>query len=132
MVDIQRRVDEKNGRNVLSRAFDSYGDKVTITAWKEDFDEMLHIFNVRSVCSIRHSLTAPFQTELAIDTNVIVTGTHQEVADIHEEVTNMHREVTDMHQDVLAIKEGVLDEQCLVCCTSLHQRKNANHLSEAS
>ena len=93
MVDIQRRVDEKYSRDTFSGIFYTQNDKNTIAAWKDDLDRLLHIFNVRSVGSASPSLTTPFQTELAIDTNVAATETD--------------RKVTDMHQDVLAIKESV-------------------------
>ena len=100
---------------MFSRVLHAQSDKDTIAAWKGDLDRLLHIFNVRSVSSICYPLTTPIQTELAIDTNVRVTGNHQEATsratDMHEEVTS---KVTDMHQDVLEIKESVSNKQSLV------------------
>ena len=109
MADIQRRVDEKNDRNVFSRVLHAQSDKDTIAAWKEDLNRLLHIFNVRSVGSVSPLLTTPFQTELAIDTNVAATETDRKV-------TEMDRKVTDMHQ--LAIKQSAVNEKLSVRRTS--------------
>ena len=110
VADIQRRVDEKNSRNVLSRAFLAQSDKDTIAAWKGDLNRLLHIFNVRTVGLALPLLMTSFQTELAIDTNVTVTDSHLKVADIHNEVTNIR-------QDVSVIKESVSNKQHSVCHT---------------
>ena len=118
MADIQRRVDEKNGRNLVSRAFNAQSDKDAIVAWKEDLNRTLHVFNVRSLNSKRNSLIVSFQTELSIDTNATVTDSHLEATKIRREVTDMHKEVTNMRQAVLEIKEGVLNKRSLVCQTS--------------
>ena len=108
VADIQRRVDEKNDRDVFSRVLHAQSDKNAISAWKEDLNRLLQIFNVRSVSSALLPLTTPFQTELAIDTNVTVT-------DSHLEVTSIHHDVTDIRQDVLVIKESVFNKQRSVC-----------------
>ena len=42
---------------VLSRTFYAKTDKDAIAAWKQEFNKILQIFNVRSVCSIWRSLT---------------------------------------------------------------------------
>jgi len=109
VADIQRRVDEKNDRNVFSRVLHAQSDKDTIAAWKDDLNRLLQIFNVRSVGSASPTLTAPFQTELAIDNNVVATETDRKV-------TEIDRKVTDMHQDVarLVIKKGAADEKLSV------------------
>ena len=60
VADIQRKVDEKNSRNVFSRALHAQSDKDMIAAWEGDLDRLLHIFNVRSISSIWHQLTASF------------------------------------------------------------------------
>ena len=46
-------------------------ERVTITSWKLDLYRILHVFNVRSVASAWAKLTARFQTDLAINTNVV-------------------------------------------------------------
>ena len=118
MADIQKRVDEKNSRGTFSRIFHTQNDKNTIAAWKEDLDRLLHIFNVRSVSSASLSLTTPFQTELAIDTNVAATETD--------------RKVTDMHEDVLVIKESVANRQFSVRRPFPHQGTEPDHPLESN
>ena len=51
MADVQGKVIEKNERGVLSRTFYAKTDKDAIAAWKQEFNKILQIFNVRSVCS---------------------------------------------------------------------------------
>ena len=76
-------------------------------------------------------LTAPFQTELAIDTNIVVTDTHAVVTDAHmmvsdtrtvvtdtqTVVTKIEKKVADMHRDVLAGREGASGQNNSVCAT---------------
>jgi hypothetical protein len=52
------------------------------------------------------SLPAPFQTELAIDTNMVVTDTNLVVTDTHVVVTDTHTLVADIHRSVLTGHEG--------------------------
>ena len=52
MANIQRKIDERNKRNVFSRALHAQGDKDAIAAWKQEFNKILQIFNVRSVGSV--------------------------------------------------------------------------------
>lgn len=87
-----------------------------ITAWKEDLDELLQVFNVRSVCLASPLLTALFQTELAIDTDIMATGTNWGVM--------------NMDQDVLATKESCADKQYLVCSHSLFTDKRILTVSQ--
>ena len=47
MTDIQGKIIEKNERSVLSRAFRAKSDKDAIAAWKQEFNKILQIFNVR-------------------------------------------------------------------------------------
>ena len=111
MADIQGRVDKKNSRNVFSRIFHAQNDKDTIAAWQADLNRLLQIFNVRSVGSALPSLMAPFQTELAIDTNAAATETDRKVTETDRKVMETDRKVTDMRQDVLAIKKSVANKQ---------------------
>ena len=49
MAAVQERMIEKEERNVLSRAFWAKTDKDTIATWKEEFNKILRIFDVRPV-----------------------------------------------------------------------------------
>ena len=94
MAVIQERVDEK--------VFRGQSDKDVIAAWKEDFNTMLHIFNVRSVGSATRPLTAPFQAELAIDADVAAA-------------TEANQEVTNIRRGASVNKENVSNKRQLVC-----------------
>ena len=48
-----------------------------IATWRSDLNRVLHVFNVRSVGPILLSLTFPLQTELAINTNVVVSNLYR-------------------------------------------------------
>ena len=74
-MEIQRKVIEQGERNVVSRFIHSENDKEAITTWKLNLDKILHVFNVRSVTSVRISLTVHLQTELATITDVADTHT---------------------------------------------------------
>jgi len=74
---IQEKIIEKSGRNLLSRLVNARSDKETISTWKLDLNRILHVFNVRSVISVRPLLTVDLQTELAINTHVIVSDIHR-------------------------------------------------------
>jgi hypothetical protein len=86
MAKIQGKVVKQGKRNSLYRFVLSKPDKDKIAAWKQDFMRILHVFNVRAIGSVWHSyanLAAPFQTELAIDTNMTVTDTNTMVAGMY-------------------------------------------------
>ena len=77
VTEIQSKIVEKKERNLLSRLAQAKHDKETIAAWKLDLIRILQVFNVRSAGSVRLSLTASFQTELALNTHNIVSDIHQ-------------------------------------------------------
>ena len=108
MDDIQEEIVKKNGRGVLARAFYAKSDKDAIAAWKQEFSKILQIFQVRSVGSVWHLLIMSSQTELAVNTHVVVASGRREVTDIHQEVT-------DIRQDVLVIRESVSNRRRVVC-----------------
>ena len=72
---------------MASRFFRSKDDKETIAAWRWDLTRVLHVFNVRSGGCAVHSLLICFQTELAIDTHMIVVDIHRSVL-TNQEVTS--------------------------------------------
>jgi hypothetical protein len=103
---IREKVVKQGKRNAFHRFALSKTDKDKIAAWKQDFLRVLHIFNVRSIGSVGPSHTnsvAPFQTELAIDTNMTVTDTNIMVADIH--------------RNMLTEREGASGQTCSVGTT---------------
>lgn len=46
VAEIQEKVIEKAGRNVLSRLLHASNDKDVMTSWKSDINRALHVFNV--------------------------------------------------------------------------------------
>jgi hypothetical protein len=116
MAKIQGKVVKQGKRNALYRFVLSKTDKDKIAAWKQDFTRVLHVFNVRSIGFVGHSLAssaAPFQTELAIDTNmtvmdtnVTVTDTNTKVTDTNTKVTDTNTMVADIHRNLLTEREG--------------------------
>ena len=46
MDNVQEKLAEKNERNAFSRALHAKGDKDAVAAWKQEFNKILHIFNV--------------------------------------------------------------------------------------
>jgi hypothetical protein len=107
LAEIQRNVIKKNKRNVISRLFHANDDKDTIAGWKSDLTRALHIFNVRSVVSVRLPLIVYSQTELAINTHVAVfdiqhdvTTTHTIVSDVQHDVATTHTIVSNVQNDV--------------------------------
>ena len=75
--EIRGKIAKKARRNLFYRLAYAKDDKEVIAAWRADLDRLLHVFNVRSIGSVLPSLTSPFQTELAINTNVMVLEIHR-------------------------------------------------------
>ena len=63
---------KQSGRNAAFRFVHAKADGGTIAAWKLDLNRILHVFNVRLDVFTWISLIAPFQTKLAMNTNVAV------------------------------------------------------------
>ena len=99
MAEIQRKVIKQGKRNAVSRLIHARNDKETVAAWKLDLNRILHVFNVCSVTFARSSLTVRFQTELAINTNVVVS-------DVRKGVYDTQAIVTDIHRTIVANQEG--------------------------
>ena len=104
---IQKKIVEKGGRNLVSRLTHAQNDKETIATWKLDLNRILHIFNVCPVIAVWPFLTTHPQTELAINTNTIVS-------DVHHGIVNTHTMVSDMHRNMLKSREGADDQLLLV------------------
>ena len=83
VTDIEGNIVKLGERSAVSSLFQSKGDKKRIAAWRSDLNRVLHVFNVRSILSLLKSLTIRFQTELALNTHVVVVDTHNIVSDIH-------------------------------------------------
>ena len=103
VAEIQGKIIEKSGRNLFSRLARAANDKDAIATWRMDLNRILHVFNVRSVVSVRLWLTNPLQTELAINTHVIVS-------DVHHGVANTQTMVSDIHRNMLKGQEGADDQ----------------------
>jgi len=111
--EIQRKVIKQSGRSPASRLFHAKNDKETITTWKLDLNRILHVFNVCSIVTGWSFLTNHFQTELTMNTHVLVSdvhncvvNTHTMVSDVRHSVVNTHTMVSDIHRNILKSQEG--------------------------
>jgi hypothetical protein len=121
VAEIQEKVIEKVGRNLLSRLVYAKDDKDAIASWRLDLNRILHIFNVRSVVSVRLSPTV-FQTELAINTNANVSDVRRDVTNTHTVVTRTHTLVSDIYRNMVQSPGGADDQQRLVSTIPIHRR----------
>jgi hypothetical protein len=111
VVEMQRNVDKQGKRNAFVRFILAKGDKDKIAAWNQDLVRILHVFNVRLIgfCWVSANLGDPFQTELAIDTNMRVANTQTMVADARIAVKNTETIVTDTQTTVTNTETMVAD-----------------------
>ena len=65
-----------------------------IATWRSDLNRVLHVFNVRLVGSILLSLTFLLQTELAINTNVVVSNIYRGMVMSQGGTDGLHRSVS--------------------------------------
>ena len=121
VAEIQKNIVERGQRNGLSRMFHAKNDKETIATWRLDLNRILHVFNVCGVTSARPPLTAQFQTELAINTNVTVSDVQRDVlntqtivSDVRHDVTNAHAVVSNTHVIVSELQRNVTTTQTIV------------------
>jgi hypothetical protein len=139
LAEIEMKI-EQGKRNAVSRLFHAKNDKETIAGWKSDLSRVLHIFNVRSVVFVWLLLTVHSQTELAINTHVVVldvrhdvattqtivsdvhrdvVSTHATVSDVQNDVASTHTMVSDIHRVVTKSQEGAHGNNCLVSITCM-------------
>jgi hypothetical protein len=107
MVKIQGKVVKQGKRNALHRFVLSKTDKDKIAAWKQDFMRILQVFNVRATGFAGHSCAnsaAPFQTELAVDTNMTVTDTNTMVAGMYRNMVTEREGASGKNNSVSPIR----------------------------
>ena len=121
MAEIQEKVIEKAGRNLLSRLVYAKDDKDTIASWRLDLNRILHIFNVRFIAFVRLSPTI-FQTELAISTNANVSDVRRDVTNTHAVVTRTHTLISDIYRNVVQSPGGTYGQQRLVSVIPIHRQ----------
>ena len=128
VAQIQRKAIKHSKRNAVSRLFHAKNDKETIASWKADLNKILHVFNVCSIVSVWLSLTVRSQTELAINTHVIVS-------DVRHGVVNTHTMISEIHCNMLKSQEGTDDQHRLVSDIHnlfCHRVTNDRHRLESS
>ena len=69
-------------RRKVTTMFHVKNGKETIVAWKSDLNRILHVLNVSSTVSVRPQLTVFSQTELSVNTRVVVSIIHHDVVAI--------------------------------------------------
>ena len=99
VAEIQRKVMKQGKRNVISRHLHAKNDKEKIAGWKSDLNKILHVFNVRSIDSVWRLLTLHSQTELTINTHVIVSDTRAIVSNTNAVVSNTHAIVSGLEHN---------------------------------
>ena len=114
MTEIQRKVIKQSKRKAVSRLFHAKNDKETIVAWKSDLNRILHVFNVRSVTSVWPPLTGHSQTELSINTHVIVSDIRRDVVNTHTLVSDVRQGVADTRSVVSELHHNVTDTHTIV------------------
>ena len=78
MASIQKKIVKQGKRNVASRLLHAKNDKEIITAWKQDLNKILHVFNVSSAGpEVDNRLRPPFQTELLINNHMMLLDIHR-------------------------------------------------------
>jgi len=95
---IQEKIIKKGGRNPLSRLVHAKNDKETIATWSLDLNRILHVFNVCFVTSVWPLLiiTVHSQTELAINTHVIVSDIRRDMLRGQGKTDDQPRSVSDV------------------------------------
>ena len=81
---------------MASRLFHAQNDKEAIAAWRLDLNRVLQVFNVRSVRSVPLSAVAniSLQTELAINTHVLVSDIHRKMVTGQEGTDGLRHSVS--------------------------------------
>jgi len=101
---IQENIIKRGRRNVICRLYYAKDDKKAIATWGLDLNEVLRVFNVRSVISVWPLLIVRFQNELRMAT--LATG-----SDARQDAANKHAVVSDTHCDVTNVETIASDVQ---------------------
>ena len=91
---------------MVSRHLHARNDKEKIVTWRLDFVRILHIFNVRLTVSVWLLPTPHSQTELAVNTHVIVSDTHTAVSELGQNVANVQTMISDIHRTAAKDQKG--------------------------
>ena len=86
VAEIRRKILTRGKQNTVSPRIHSEKDKEKMATWRSDLDRILYVFNVRSIVSVRLSLTLYSQTKLVrnntLESREGTVGQHQSVSDI--------------------------------------------------
>jgi len=86
--EAQKNIVKRRKRNIISRLFHAKDDKEAIAIWSLELDRVLHVFDVRSVTSVRPVLTFRSQNEFVTNTHHDVKAAHDTVSDVNHNVPN--------------------------------------------
>jgi len=114
VAEIQRKIVKRGKRNLISRLFHAKNDKETIATWRLGLNRVLHVFNVRSTIYTRPVLNVRLQTELGINTHVVVSDIHEDVVNTHTIVSDVHRDVLNAHTIVSEVHHDVTNTHTVV------------------
>jgi len=97
-------------RNAISRRYHAKDDKEAIATWKLDLSRIHRVFNVRSIASVRRSLTFRLQVELRVNARGTGSDTHQDSSTnenaIESGAAKTHAVVPNIHRKKLKGREG--------------------------
>ena len=124
MGKIQRNIVKRGERNVISRHFHRKDDNEAIATWKLDLDRILHLFDVRSVTSLRSLLTFRFQTELEINTDVTDPDVRHDAANTHTTASEVRQTLPDATNVVPDVHYGVSNTHAVVSNIDHNTLKN--------
>ena len=111
---IQKKIVKQGKRNVVSRHLHAKDDKERIATWRSDLNRILHVFNVRPAVPVWPVLTFRPQTELAINTHVIVSDIRHDVTNTQAVVSAVRHDVSNTHTIVSGLHHNVADTHALV------------------
>lgn len=97
-------------RNAISRRYHAKDDKEAIATWKLDLSRIHRVFNVRSITSVRRSLTFRLQVELRVNARGTGSDTRQDSSTnknaVESGAAKTHAVVPNIHCKKLKGREG--------------------------
>ena len=118
VAEIQRKIIKQGKRSAVSRFLRAKDDKDTIATWRSDLNGILLVFNVCFVTSVRPLLTICFQTELAMNTHVVVSDTHTIVSDIHRTIVKSQEGTNSGNPPVGAAQQTLTQARSAISTTN--------------
>ena len=114
VTEIQGQIIKRGKRNAISRRYHRKDDKEAIATWRLDLDRILHVFDVRSVTSVRWLLISRVQTRLVGNPHSTVSDTRHDIANVHTTVSDTHHDTPDTDNIVPDVRHDVSNSRPVV------------------